>query len=92
MKDKDKLAKKLPKIPAKKMNKKSDSTFVIEDTPSPEFVDEECKDKLYIIIDKKGGKKTTSKLYFQSHIFLQLTSWIIRSFRRRIINITIPTI
>ena len=33
LKDKDKLAKKLPKIPAKKMDKRSDSTFIIEDTP-----------------------------------------------------------
>ena len=41
LKDKDKLAKKLPKIPAKKMD--IDSTFDIEDIPSPEFVDEEYK-------------------------------------------------
>ena len=66
LKDKDKLTKKLPKIPAKKMDKKSDSTIDVEDVPSFEFVDEEYKDieeiKLYIIIDKKGGKKTTSKV------------------------------
>jgi len=64
LKDKDKLAKKLPKIPAKKMDKKSDSTFDVKDTSSPKFFGEEYKDikeiKLYIIIDKKV-KKTTSK-------------------------------
>jgi hypothetical protein len=65
LKSKDKLAKKLPKKSAKKMDQNSDSTFDVEDTLSPEFSDDECKDieeiKLYIIIDKKGGKKTTSK-------------------------------
>lgn len=63
LKDKDKLAKKLAKMPVKNMGKKSDSTFDIEDISSPEFF-EEYKDieeiKLYIIVDKKG-KKTTSK-------------------------------
>ena len=47
------------------MDQKSDSTFNIKDILFPEFFDEEYKDieeiKLYIVIDKKGSKKTISK-------------------------------
>jgi hypothetical protein len=69
LKDKDKLAKKLPKTPAKKMSEKSAVVDIenikIESISSSEFFDEEYKDieeiKLHVIIDKKGNKKTTSK-------------------------------
>uniref|UniRef100_U9U3P5 Uncharacterized protein n=1 Tax=Rhizophagus irregularis (strain DAOM 181602 / DAOM 197198 / MUCL 43194) TaxID=747089 RepID=U9U3P5_RHIID len=64
LKYKDKLTKKLPKTPTKKMDKESDSTFEIDNSSSPEFFDDEYKDieeiKLYIIVDKRG-KKSSSK-------------------------------